>query len=728
MKLFFPLTLLLVACEGTIGPEGPAGADGADGAAGADGLNGADGAAGANGENGADGADGADGTNGVDGANGADGNDGANGADGADGVDGADGADGANGADGRDGVDGVDGEDGHDAGWIELEAAGVVGFVTDRSGEYVTGGTVYFVPTGDVAALGATTVAVGSTTDEPLEDVIAASGSTYEQATVDVDGSYRLATLSAGTYFITWVPAADDDGHLPGGTYCRVATDAADLLGTQLDLEVSSAAPADAEFVGSGVCVACHGKTHIDDTLHRVGIWSPYESGALQDLAGRDELYDALEGKFDAETTVYFYGYDSTRGMDKYKTAETDPGTGVAFSVTVSNNGGMYEMLLHNNQNTADPDVTLPVDLVYGGGTGKQRYMTRVESGSTFYNAVLPLQYQTDGDEGSTYPRTSKVWRDYYGSYWYNETTDTFTTPAASKSFEKNCMSCHAVGSQITGSDTAGWTAAVVTDRVWGDFDYTGDGYPDEMNVGCENCHGPGSAHWDASGLGKDIVSPSLLTPERETVVCGQCHSRPKGALGTDSPVNSDGWMMRAGTSRDDFLSGYATTQLDGASTDYYADTDLHSKSHHQQYSDFIRTGMYKNGTTLMTCSSCHDPHQRQNEFQLREDPADEAALCGGACHDTVTADMETHIDTEMGAGMGLMMSSATCVDCHMPKTAKTGAGEPGLTIGSTLYWENDVSSHLFAVPDKAWSATTSQSMPTPYTTSCASSACHASL
>ena len=48
--------------------------------------------------------------------------------------------------------------------------------------------------------------------------------------------------------------------------------------------------------------------------------------------------------------------------------------------------------------------------------------------------------------------------------------------------------------------------------------------------------HGRGAAHWDSAGQSKYIVSPELLTPERETMICGQCHSRPKGATGTDSP------------------------------------------------------------------------------------------------------------------------------------------------------------------------------------------------
>lgn len=646
------------------------------------------------------------------------------GAEGEPGVAGPTGATGADGVNGTDGTDGVDGADASDLAWIEPEPAGVVGLVRDRSGELLVAGTVYFVPAADVAALPPTTVAVDATDDEPLEDLIAQFGAGYVQAAVATDGSYRLVDLPEGSYFVVFVPDAADTAHLPGGTLCRRAVASVDLVGTQQDLDVSSVPSEAAEFVGSGACVGCHGVTHIDETMHRIGIWSPYESGPLQDVAGRDELWVALDAKFTPSTTVYFYGYDSTRNFDKYKTSEQNPGTGVAFTVTVRESDGAYEMVIHNAQSASDPDVTIPVDAVYGGGVWKQRYLTKVESGGDFYYAVMPLQFNQAGEDDSDFPRTAQVWRDYHGDYWYDESTDRIAVPSASKSFEKNCMSCHAVGAQVTSS---GLAESVVTDAIYGDFDYDGDGKSEEMNVGCETCHGPGSEHWSATGQGKSIVSPSLLTPEREAILCGQCHSRPKGAFGTDSPVNADGWMMRAGTSRNNFLTDHASSQLDGASTDYFADDRKHSKSHHQQYSDFIRSSMYKNDRQLLVCSDCHDPHAKEYSRQLRNDPEDMEALCGGACHPAESADLQTHIDTELD-GIGYYMTIALCTECHMPKTATSGAGSPGLSMGSTDFWSGDISSHIFDVPDKAWSEQDGEDMPTPYTDSCAISACHKSL
>jgi predicted CXXCH cytochrome family protein len=130
-----------------------------------------------------------------------------------------------------------------------------------------------------------------------------------------------------------------------------------------------------------------------------------------------------------------------------------------------------------------------------------------------------------------------------------------------------------------------------------------------------------------------------------------------------------------------------------------------------------------------MTCSSCHDPHARANARQLRADPSDEEALCGGACHSAQTSDKAAHIDAQLGNGMGSLMASAACTQCHMADTAKTGAGEPGITIAGVQYWQNDVSSHLFDVPDKSASSKVSPGvdMPTPYTDACGQG-CHSSL
>ena len=297
-----------------------------------------------------------------------------------------------------------------------------------------------------------------------------------------------------------------------------------------------------------------------------------------------------------------------------------------------------------------------------------------------------------------------------------------FKTPAASKAFDNNCAGCHMTGYSLTGDSTAGWVASAVSDEN-GTIDFDGDGDLDEINTGCEVCHGPGSEHVAQAGAGKAIVHPGLTTPERASMICGRCHGRPKGALGTDVPDDASGGFMLPGHSRSEFLANYTNgVQFDGAASDFYTDTDEQSKSHHQQYTDFIRSSLYKNRDELMTCFSCHNMHGTDNYRSLKATTADNA-LCTN-CHSdkaTITAHTEDQlgISTDMGAA---------CVDCHMPKVAKTGAGRPGLG-GTSGYWESDVTSHLFAVTPKDTSIVSGQAitdslMPMPYTNSCGDS-CH---
>jgi hypothetical protein len=244
-------------------------------------------------------------------------------------------------------------------------------------------------------------------------------------------------------------------------------------------------------------------------------------------------------------------------------------------------------------------------------------------------------------------------------------------------------------------------------------------GTKQELNIGCETCHGPASEHVAAGGNGKFIVSPQNITPERSSMICGQCHSRPqgKGTWGAnDAPVDANNRMMRAGTSRADFLASN-TSRHDAASSDLWTD-GKHAKSHHQQYTDLIQTKKYRNGSRLLTCANCHDPHGPGTDRHQLSGVSDNSKCQGCHTDKSVSGHQTTYATSSMG-------SSVTCILCHNTKTSTSGAGlnqtaSEGKTGGTsgTVYLQGDITSHLFDVPTQDLVP-----MPVPFTNPCGG--CH---
>jgi hypothetical protein len=99
-----------------------------------------------------------------------------------------------------------------------------------------------------------------------------------------------------------------------------------------------------------------------------------------------------------------------------------------------------------------------------------------------------------------------------------------------------------------------------------------------EDGIGCEECHGPGSAHLDDPKTGNVKI-------ERSAEACGKCHQR--GGMGPEPPAK--GGFIR----------------------------------HHEQINE-LKAGVHKD----LTCLECHNPHKRAI---LAE------ADCAG-CHDEVAS------------------------------------------------------------------------------------------
>lgn len=604
-------------------------------------------------------------------------------------------------------------------------AAGTIvsGTVKDASKQAVAKATVYLIPAADVAEMAkkALDVKRNAANDEPMEDLLAANKATYKNGVTDKQGKFAISDIAEGKYFFYVVPA--DATYLPGGDKADTAISPQDLKGKKLDILVSGNIPADATFVGTTSCLKCHkGYATEKMTLHKLGIRVAGKSSKLQDISRFPEIDNGLN-ILKAGTTFYFYDYDKERGFDKYKVTREmpkDPAT-VSLSSTFSTDAkGNVKVKMQNLKDPDDPPREYPVEMTYGGGLYKQRYLLRI--GKSLYPF---LQYNEHGKD--TYAdRTRQQFRDYHADWFFNEETKKLTNPPVAKSFEKECASCHYTGYSLTKLASGEYVAGAVNDPN-GEADIDGDGIPNELNIGCESCHGAGSAHVKASKAKKaaTIVSPGKLASERASVICGQCHSRPQGFLNNDQPVNKDNKMMVPGISRNEYLVNY-TTREDAAPKDVW---ESHSKSHHQQYLDFIRSSKYRNGDQILSCTTCHDPHGGSAfKHQMRQDAVTPGNTYCQSCH-VKQKDMAKHTEKKVGFAHEAD-TKITCVNCHMFKTAQTGAGfGKGLvTADGKNYWENDITSHLFTVPRKdnkfVKGVEPGKAMPIPYTNSCALS-CH---
>jgi hypothetical protein len=624
---------------------------------------------------------------------------------------------------------------------LEPEPFGLVGRIFEPNLEPITSGTVYLIPADDVEQLSQTPIDIflspdataALEIDEPIEDLLDTNRDGYEQAPVDGDGVYRFASLPEGSYFVVWVPASDDTEHLPGGDNGRVSFSTDSLVGMQMDIFVSPRPSEAATYVGSSTCMVCHGLHSTTRTAHNVGLQLPGVRSVLQDVEPWPN-FDAALDVFDTNsTTLYYYDCDQASPATAKCLVDDQPPAGtVAFTINLRRDssvplgeiGAYYIEMVDGTTERYD------VVLTYGGALGRQQYLTRrTNQDGSFSYFVLPLQYNYQGDFSNPNP-ADWPWADYRSDLWYDFGTDALQQPDNAESFDNNCAGCHFTGYRLSGSDTDGWSAQAIVDPE-GAFDYDGDGKPELINTGCESCHGPGSEHLELRPRGSHLVQPALITPGRQAVLCGRCHSRPLGigAGMTGLPLSADNAMPPVGIRRKDFAPLY-TSRVSGAPDDFFASRD--ARADYQQYSDHLRARHYRNPVRLVSCTGCHSPHVNAQEVAETDTSDNPNAVCT-TCH-SPSANPELypvaqHVADVTGfeghASLEELLGPYVCVQCHMVPTARSGAAVPALLdrIGSPLvqYYWNDIASHRMTVT--LWDGSGQPSQPLAFTNKCGE--CH---
>ena len=243
------------------------------------------------------------------------------------------------------------------------------------------------------------------------------------------------------------------------------------------------------------------------------------------------------------------------------------------------------------------------------------------------------------------------------GQRWYHLYPDEYVGPGdplhwTGQYFTWNtaCAECHStnleVGNEID-SDTFSTTF-------------------DEISVGCEACHGPGSLHLkqaevkqfdDAYGLSVDLDDrgPSEWIMNIETGIaersepnlhkqqadsCGRCHSR-RGML----------------TERYEYGKPLTDTHMVSLLEENLYHTDGRILDEVYVYGSFVQSKMYAAG---VACTDCHDPHS--GKLLAGPAPSNTCAQC--------------HLPTKFATAEHSGVDAGSCVDCHMPATTYMGVDD----------------------------------------------------
>jgi hypothetical protein len=161
-----------------------------------------------------------------------------------------------------------------------------------------------------------------------------------------------------------------------------------------------------------------------------------------------------------------------------------------------------------------------------------------------------------------------------------------------------------------------------------------------ELAIGCENCHGPGSAHVAGRGSAKSIVNPARLAPRLAEQICMNCHQR------------GDTRVLQPGKDYSDFRPG---AWLDQTLAIFKIPTQADDADLLEHHSAMESSKCFIASQGKLSCFTCHDPHASPSRAEAGAWYRDKCLTC----HSEASCKLPLANRAERGND---------CTSCHMPK------------------------------------------------------------
>lgn len=387
-------------------------------------------------------------------------------------------------------------------------------------------------------------------------------------------------------------------GQAPGGKYAAAAQ-LSPLRRESVPVKFADGA----QYAGSASCQSCHAQEFAQ--------W--LKSGHANML--RPVSPDIVLGAFDGQEIVY--DKVEVEGADKQKVS-------IAPKVRPERKGDKFFVTLLDADNPANNRSYEVVEVL--GSLWEQQYYLKV--GDKVFPSPIRWVDKDKQWRKAAFRSIAFIW-------WLPDGTPdgrprTAAEMPAKETVEYGCNGCHTTG-HVEKKDDA--TGTYAFSRA-------------EASIGCEACHGPGSAHV-ASPVATNIVNPGKLGTTQQLQICGRCHSRVNSKKDKDV-LYQMGFQVGQTDLQDraEFWT-YNTKPVAWPNED--------AKKNRQQYHDISRGAHQGTG---MTCNTCHLTHATDYIRGTLRQPREQQCV---GCHGAQQAMFE---------GSAHAAKGFVCVDCHMSKMA----------------------------------------------------------